>query len=627
MSSTQPDALDCKVEIRKYVLVSQPSRWGGQKGERTVVQSPVLKISKNVLEVPVKRYLGEQQNSVCFIPTDDIEKDSSSAYERNQVSKTPSWVDAHGVALFDSRDCDSLEYSQSDRFWIFIEANTGHNTERQVPVINLRTSKKGAIAIDQVCWYPNIQGPDGQLWTLGGAIRRQKIAGPGNFALWSWVIIQRLDGSQSVTKDVMIPPKGEKTGTIFHLSGQESRMLFEQRKKCMMGSPYFGKCDSPTASVSPSCSSPVSLLPTPPASPDTSHLAFLGKANKGKKTISLVSSSSGSTNPYGFLNRIMEMASQSKRSRGQGLRTSYIHPQQRSPCRFRRPRTSSIETEKSTLRKDISISDDMSYTFSSRDPTPSLRNSSNEPSPRLDLDDSDGTVLHIATLLHDFRRGNEPAYSVSEIAQKPTLIHDNWLSKPPNSNPKLIIRCNLKDPQCKYTALSTTPHFHVPPENCHHSKPILPRTFPLPDTCEYTLDHEHCVSRLCPLPAGAGQCLLANLPSKHHQCCYWDEAHLKGIPIYQKEIFKDYKVKEGRKNRVKIWDRSSDVDANGRVKKQDVLSRVPIWEGLGKGGMEILEWLEKGEADVDMGDLEGNRDPGRALLPPSGEEEMCWGRM
>jgi hypothetical protein len=30
---------------------------------------------------------------------------------------------------------------------------------------------------------------------------------------------------------------------------------------------------------------------------------------------------------------------------------------------------------------------------------------------------------------------------------------------------------------------------------------------------------------------------------------------------------------------------------------------------------------------VDMGDLEGNRDPGRALLPPSGEEEMCWGRM
>jgi hypothetical protein len=28
-----------------------------------------------------------------------------------------------------------------------------------------------------------------------------------------------------------------------------------------------------------------------------------------------------------------------------------------------------------------------------------------------------------------------------------------------------------------------------------------------------------------------------------------------------------------------------------------------------------------------MGGLEGNRDPGRALLPPSGEEEMCWGRI
>jgi hypothetical protein len=112
----------------------------------------------------------------------DIEKDSSSAYERNLVSKTPSRVNAHGVALFDSRDYDSLEYRRGDPFWIFIGANTGHNHD--VPVINLRTFKEGTIAIDQVCWYPNIQGPDGQLWTLGGATRQLKLAGPRNFALW-----------------------------------------------------------------------------------------------------------------------------------------------------------------------------------------------------------------------------------------------------------------------------------------------------------------------------------------------------------------------------------------------------------------------------------------------------------
>jgi hypothetical protein len=64
---------------------------------------------------------------------------------------------------------------------------------------------------------------------------------------------------------------------------------------------------------------------------------------------------------------------------------------------------------------------------------------------------------------------------------------------------------------------------------------------------------------------------------------------------------------------------------NGCVKKEDMLSCVPIWGGLGEGGTEILEWLGNGE--VDMGDLRGNRDPMRELLRPSREEEMCWGRM
>lgn len=101
---------------------------------------------------------------------------------------------------------------------------------------------------------------------------------------------------------------------------------------------------------------------------------------------------------------------------------------------------------------------------------------------------------------------------------------------------------------------------------------------------------------------------------------------MEGIPTYQKEIFKDYKVKEGRKNRIKIWDRSSDVDVNGCV-KEEALSCIPIWEELDEGGTKILEWLGKDEADVDMGNLEGNKDPMRVLLKPSIEEEMCWGRM
>jgi hypothetical protein len=164
MISNQMDIQDCKVEVRKYVLVSQPSRWK-QKGERVVVQSPMLKISKTVLDVPVKRFNGEEDNSVCFIPKQDIEKDSNSIYNNAKVSTATKRVDAHGVALFDSSPYDKIAYARGDTFWICIGVNTNGYGET-VPVINLQTSHKGDIGIDQVCWFPKIQGPNVSLPTL-----------------------------------------------------------------------------------------------------------------------------------------------------------------------------------------------------------------------------------------------------------------------------------------------------------------------------------------------------------------------------------------------------------------------------------------------------------------------------
>lgn len=158
MSSTEVDTIDCKVAVRKYVLVSQPSRWK-QKSQRVVVQSPMLNISKTILEVPVRRFNGEEENSVCFLPKQDIEKDTSSIYEKAQVSKATSWVDAHGVALFDSTPSDDFMYYRGHRFWICIGTNTsGYYTS--VPVINLQTCEKGDIENGQVCWFPKIQGPN-----------------------------------------------------------------------------------------------------------------------------------------------------------------------------------------------------------------------------------------------------------------------------------------------------------------------------------------------------------------------------------------------------------------------------------------------------------------------------------
>jgi hypothetical protein len=158
MSSTEVDTIDCTVPIRKYVLVSKPSRWK-QKSQRVVVQSPMLTISKTVLEVPVRRFNGEEENVVCFLPKQDIEKDTSSIYEKEQVSKVTSMVDAHGVALFDSTPPDDFMYCRGHRFWICIGTNwSGY--DKSVPVINLDTYEKGDIEIDQVCWFPKIQGPD-----------------------------------------------------------------------------------------------------------------------------------------------------------------------------------------------------------------------------------------------------------------------------------------------------------------------------------------------------------------------------------------------------------------------------------------------------------------------------------
>lgn len=120
-----------------------------------MVQSPMLNIPKNVSYVPVKRYSGEEQNSVCLIPRQDIERDSSYVYEKEHVTMATSEVDAHGVALFDSILDLGLKYKCGDRFWIHIGVQTPAygNT---VPVM-LRTYESGIVAIDRVCWLPKIQ--------------------------------------------------------------------------------------------------------------------------------------------------------------------------------------------------------------------------------------------------------------------------------------------------------------------------------------------------------------------------------------------------------------------------------------------------------------------------------------
>jgi len=160
-----------------------------------------------------------------FHSKQDIERDP--IYEKEHVSKATSGVDAHGAALFNSSLNFGLQYKRGDRFWIHIGAQTSAygNT---VPVINLRTFESGILAIDRVCWLPKVQGPDQELWTLGGEIRKLKHSGPKKFSYSSWAICQHLDGRAFTTKSVQIPTKASEITDHRQLSGAELQTLFEK---------------------------------------------------------------------------------------------------------------------------------------------------------------------------------------------------------------------------------------------------------------------------------------------------------------------------------------------------------------------------------------------------------------
>jgi len=182
-----------------------------------------------VSNVPVKRVnRGEEDNAVCFIPVKDIEKDSSVIYNKAQVSKLPSWINAHGVAVRDSSVSGAFKYKYGDTFWIYIGAKAEEH-QTTVSVINLRTLKEGVIDVGSVCWYPIIQAPNNELWTLGGEIRQLKHGGPKNFSSFSWAICQKLDGTVPTTRNVKIPTKCSTIPDTFQLSSIERRSLFRER--------------------------------------------------------------------------------------------------------------------------------------------------------------------------------------------------------------------------------------------------------------------------------------------------------------------------------------------------------------------------------------------------------------
>ena len=149
MTTTQLKPFDCKVEVRKCVLIANPSRWK-QKGPRVIVYSPIHVPTATSL-VPVKRFSRGEEDTVCFMPRGDIEKRTSKIYEKLEVSIASMFIHAHGMAIVDGLN-DGFQFSKMDMFWIHIGSDIEHyKTTSTVPVINLRTFEEGVVDAEHVC--------------------------------------------------------------------------------------------------------------------------------------------------------------------------------------------------------------------------------------------------------------------------------------------------------------------------------------------------------------------------------------------------------------------------------------------------------------------------------------------
>ncbi len=583
-----------KVEVRKYILISKPSRWG-QRGQRVVVQSPMLRIPKDVVQVPVKRYHGEEQNSVYFIPKSDIEKDSNSIYARQHVSTESTWIDSHGVVLFDSADLDDFVYMRGDKLWIH-SGPQANGQRAKVPVINLNTYKSGTIAIDHVCWFPKVQGPNQELWTLGGEIRKLKLCGPKNYSFWSWVISQKLDGTPSTTKDVSIPVNEIKMEDRRTLSNSEAKSLFEERRQLMLESPdgVASKAKGKTSAelqekgcVSLTSSQAETPFPlTPPISPPVETNGKSKAVPVAEWQASPPSSATSIATTFPLPPRSLPLGAIDalKRIRDTVTGPSHlyilpngpIHPQKPPPLRSRPGSTSG--TAQTLLPFTI----------------PSI---STEPSNR-EFSSTNRTDILCATPKADmFHDDYEPAINLQdlEVLKNPgNAILSKWaetIVNPMHENPLLAGLCDEGIRSCKYITLSRDKHFHPDPRKCLFSNSRLNSGIGGINGGE--VEHEHCISRLSALPGGAGDCLLANKPERGrgHICCFWKEEDLGGVSVQFKRGYEKGKWKEGGRKKMKICDRSSLCE----VKVGDLVGRMGFREEeLGEAGRWLME-VESGK--------------------------------
>lgn len=155
--------------------------------------------------IPVLRHYPKQYHQdVRLICTNEIEKDSCTAYKSKKVETVSKPKRVHGVAIVDSPPGPDYNYKRGDRLWLHMESKKPAELDNlTAPVVNLRTYETGTILIRHVCWYPRAKGPSGELWTFGGMV---SLVGGQKTQSWIWAVIQSRDGKTTECDMVQLTP-------------------------------------------------------------------------------------------------------------------------------------------------------------------------------------------------------------------------------------------------------------------------------------------------------------------------------------------------------------------------------------------------------------------------------------
>ncbi|ATZ50825.1 hypothetical protein BCIN_06g03040 [Botrytis cinerea B05.10] len=583
--------MDCKSLIRRYVLVAQPSKWA-QPGHRVVVQSPVLNIANESL-IPVRRFEGKDENSVCFMPVQDIEKDGSIAYKNLGIAMEATQMDAHGMAWIQSDS--EFDYQPGDRFWLFITAK-GDDYENNVPVINLRTMETGSVPISHVCWFPKMRGPGNEVWTFGGNIRKLKLHGRNNFTLWIWGICQYLDGQPATTRYIQVPEKNVDTDEQQWLKSSNAESLFSHIYKSMTKD-----CQQIISPVlSPLRATNCSILPkglhTPPISPCMGHPRPLNEDTNFTPRLA-------STELNSAWKNIMNLAS---KGTPRPIRSSLIHPQRilSSPDR-RKFRRTDVNDSRSGLGHF-----DSTARSSNRSPSLTMENS-NFRVPNDDLmellADRDGGGIRCALRLLDWTRKQVEESRAKDadharlsaahplLRSNPTILFERYQTK--RNLSAITELCDRGKDDCEWSLRFTSKHHHPDQKKCTITKKIR--------------EHEHCISSLRPLPSRAGPCLLIE-GAQEHQCCTWDDKDTKDLSVAVKE-FDNVKIMEAKDNCTLSDEKGIEIpdqfiDESKKIKEEKWIP-PHLFEELYDGeGKWLRDELDKGNFHDEILELEKMQD-------------------